>query len=102
MKSSIPFTSSPIATMPPAEISSGASPSCRLAVPFSSASPQTSFAFSGWKRNGSQPSAYSAAPSTDFGPSAAMKSGTALRSGLLRSLSALPSPVPWPSGKGSL
>jgi hypothetical protein len=57
--------------MPPAAISRGPRLAGLLAAPFASAAPHTSCAFSGAKRNGSQPSAYSAVPSTFFFPSAA-------------------------------
>ena len=64
-------SSSPMATMPPAVISSGPRSAERLAVPLARASPQTSLAFSGWNRIGSQPSAISAVIATFLSPSAA-------------------------------
>ena len=68
-KSRTPSTSSPMATRPPAHTSSGSRSGDRLAAPLASASPHTSFAFSGTKNIGSQPSATSAVISTFLSPS---------------------------------
>ena len=90
MKSSIPFTSSPIASMPPALISSGPEvggaawrrrPRARR--------PRPRRAFSGRKRNGSQPSATSAVISTFLSPRAATQRGTAGALGLVEQLERL-------------
>jgi hypothetical protein len=80
--------------MPPAAICSVSSEESRLAVPVSSEGPKTSFALSGTKKMGSQPSATSAVMATFFSPSAATQMGMRGRTGWLMILSALPRPVP--------
>ncbi len=68
-------------------------------MPLSSASPQTLRARSGWNRNGSQPSAYSAVASTFFGPSDAIQIGTDGRSGFVEQLERLAEPGALPLGQ---
>ena len=82
-------------------MSSVPSAGSRRASPSARASPQASWAFSGWKKIGSQPSAISAASATFFGPMAAMLIGIRSRTGWLISLSGLPRPVPRPAGSGT-
>jgi hypothetical protein len=82
--------------------SSSPSDGSRLAVPAASDSPHTSFAFSGRKKIGSQPSAISALIATFFGPIAAITIGMRSRTGRLISFSGLPSPVPCSAGSGIL
>ncbi len=86
--------SSPMAKIPPAAICSGSSDGSRLAAPAASDGPNTSFAFSGTKKMGSQPSATSAVIATFFAPSEATQIGMRGRTGWLMILSGLPSPVP--------
>ena len=59
--------------------SGGVGSADRFAAPVARAAPQTSRAFSGRNRNGSQPSATSAVIATFLSPSAATQSGTAGR-----------------------
>ena len=72
----------------------------RLAVPAAREGPKTSLAFSGTKKMGSHPSATSAVMATFFSPKAATQIGMRARTGWLINLSALPSPVPSPAGRG--
>ena len=91
---------SPIASMPPAAISSGPRPPGALGPALASASPQTCSAFSGKKRIGSQPSAILRGRLDALRRRAPRsRSGTSARSGLVSSLSGLPSPVPWSGGQ---
>ena len=73
----------------------------RFAAPLARSSPQTSAAFSGWNRIGSQPSASSAVSSTFLGPSDATWIGMPDRRGCVMIFSGLPRPVPWSAGSGS-
>ena len=83
-------------------ICSGPSSGARLAKPVASAGPNTSCIFSGSTACGSQPVASSAVIARFLSPSAATQIGMSARRGWLISLSALPSPVPWSGGSGTV
>ncbi len=86
-----------IATWTVGEISSSERWRPPLASPASTCSPQVASKASGEEKIGIQPSAISAASSTDLRPIAPRKTGIRLRTGWKLSFSALPSP----SGSGS-
>ncbi len=83
-----------MASRPPAEICRGPRAGSRLADPRASARPHTSFAFSGMKKNGNQPSATSAVMATFRSPREATQMGIRGRTGWPMILRGRPRPVP--------